>query len=146
MTLDPDCGSFGILRAVPTSKSRRILVVDDNIDHAESFVRLLEALGHQAELAATPEEALAVTRRLRPQLVCLDISMPVTNGYQLARMMRAEFGYETMRIVAVTGYGGDEYQVRSRQAGFDAHVVKPVSIETVEGMLATVWNATEPDQ
>ncbi len=130
---------------MPTPKSRRILVIDDKRDQAESFARLLEALGHQAEFVTTPQEALAVARRFRPQLVCVDIGMPLVNGYELARMFRAEFGYESMRIVAVTAYGGDEYRVRSRQAGFDAHLVKPASIETVQSMLATVWNPAEPN-
>jgi len=126
-------------------KSRRILVIDDKPDQAESFARLLEALGHQAEFVTMPQEALDVARRFRPQLVCVDVGMPVINGYELARMFRAEFGYETMRIVAVTAYGGEEYQVRSRQAGFDAHVVKPVSLEVVERMLANVWGPSEPN-
>src|SRR5688572_13375802 len=113
--------------------SRRILVVDDSLDAAQSFALLLATMGHQAEFITDPRVALETARRLRPEIVFLDIGMPEIDGYQVARRLRAVFGAE-MRIVAVTAYGEDEHRKGTREAGFDAHVLKPVDIEIVESI------------
>jgi CheY-like chemotaxis protein len=120
--------------------SRRILVVDDNEDIALSFVRVLETMGHHAECVTDPLQALAAVRRLDAELVFLDISMPVIDGYELARVLRAEFGFEKMRIVAVTAYTKHEDRVRAREAGFDAHVGKPAPPDVIESIVKTIFH------
>jgi CheY-like chemotaxis protein len=119
--------------------SRRILVVDDNEDIALSFVRVLETMGHNAECVTDPLKAPAAARRLNAELVFLDIGMPVIDGYELARVLRAEFGFDNMRIVAVTAYTKHEDRVRAREAGFDAHVAKPAPAEVIESIVKTIF-------
>jgi CheY-like chemotaxis protein len=116
---------------------RRVLVVDDNEDTARSFFELLVVMGHQCEFRTEPKEVLDTARAFRPDLVLLDIGMPDIDGHQLARLLRNEFGAE-LRIVAVTAYGRDEDRQRTRKAGFDAHVTKPVDIPILESILSTL--------
>jgi CheY-like chemotaxis protein len=123
----------------PALTSRRILVVDDRLDAAQSFAFLLAELGQQAEFITDPYATMENARRLRPELVFLDIGMPGLDGWQLSRLLRAEFGFDAIRIVAVTAYGELADRKRSREAGFDAHVVKPVSVELVQSILDTIF-------
>jgi CheY-like chemotaxis protein len=117
----------------------RALVVDDNADAAEAFTRLLRHMGCEAMAVTDPFLAMDAAAQLKAQVVFLDIGMPGMNGLELARRMRAKYGFESLRIVAVTAYGEDEDRTLSRQAGFDAHVVKPVDIDLVESMLKTLF-------
>ena len=118
----------------------RALVVDDEHDSAESFARLLKALGCSAEFVTDPKLVLDVMERMHAQIVFLDIGMPEINGYELADMLRGKYGWhDGFRLVAVTAYGSDDDRARSRAAGFDAHVLKPVSPELVESMLHTLF-------
>lgn len=119
---------------------RRILVVDDSRDAAESFALVLQSMGHYAEFVTDPCVALPAARNMRAELVFVDIGMPTINGYELAGVFRAESGLEHMRIVAVTGYGKDEDRVRSRMAGFDAHVAKPADPAVIESILLTIFD------
>ena len=116
----------------------RILVVDDSHDAAYSFTVLLQDLGHKVEYTTKPLEAMDIARKLRPQIAFLDIGMPVLNGWELGKALREEFGYEAIRIVAITAYGAQDYRERSRVAGFDAHVTKPVDMRLVEIILEQV--------
>jgi CheY-like chemotaxis protein len=116
---------------------RRILIVDDAPDTARSFCELLSIMGHTCEFRTEPREALDAARRLRPDLVLLDIGMPEIDGHQVAKLLRAEFG-EGLYIVAVTAYGRDEDRHRTRKAGFDAHVTKPVDIPILESIVTTL--------
>jgi len=120
---------------------KRILVVDDLHDSAMSLALVLQRLGHTAEFVTDSWKALEVARRLRPELVFLDIGMPEINGYALARMLRQEFGFEAVKIVALTAWDRDEDRAESRRAGFDAHVAKPADPETIESILKTVFTA-----
>jgi len=118
----------------------RALVVDDDCDTAESFARVLEGLGCEVEFVTDPALAADAVARLHAQIVFLDIGMPGINGYDLADMLRRQYGWHTgIRLVAVTAYGSEEHRARSRAAGFDAHVLKPVSAELVESMLRTLF-------
>jgi CheY-like chemotaxis protein len=117
---------------------RRILVVDDNLDSAQSFALLLGAMGHQADFVTDPRSAVDTARRLQTEIVFLDIAMPGLDGYQVARMLRAVFGRE-LRIVAVTAYGDADHRRQSRESGFDAHVLKPADLAIVQSILATVF-------
>jgi len=116
----------------------RILVVDDVPDAAESMARMLAAMGHEAAYVTRASQALGVAREMRPHLVFLDLGMPEIDGYALARLLRAEFGFDGLRLVAISGWGRDEDRAASRQAGFDAHVKKPAEIEMIDSILKTV--------
>jgi PAS domain S-box-containing protein len=105
---------------------QRILVVDDNIDAARSLEMLLKSLGHETLVMHDGADALRAAREYRPSIVLLDIGMPGLDGYEVARRLRTMEGGESLRIVAVTGWGQDADRERSREAGFDLHLVKPV--------------------
>src|SRR5262249_5636828 len=122
----------GRVRAHP----RRILVVDDDGDAAEGLALLLRTAGHAVCTARDGRTALQVAAATRPQVVFLDIGMPGMDGYEVARQLR-EHGdrQEATILVAVTGYGQEEDRLRSRQAGFDYHMVKPVDPDGLLGLL-----------
>jgi CheY-like chemotaxis protein len=117
----------------------RALVVDDHADAAEAFARLLRLMGCEVMAVTDPFLAVDAVAQLKAQVVFLDIGMPGMDGLELARRLRAKYGFESLRIVAVTAYGEEEHRTLSRQAGFDAHVVKPVDIHLVESMLQTLF-------
>jgi CheY-like chemotaxis protein len=114
---------------------RRVLVVDDNRDGAELLEEVFRALGHTTRLAYDGPGALEAAREFRPEIAFLDIGLPVMDGYQLARRLRAAAGQEDMRLVAVTGFGQEADRERARQAGFDEHLVKPVEIDALRLLL-----------
>ena len=105
------------------------MVADDNLDALESMLALLRGKGHEVYGAADGELALAAIERHNPEIVLLDIGMPKLDGYQVARTVRAQAWGRDMILVAVTGWGQKEDRRRSHQAGFDAHLVKPVDLE-----------------
>jgi signal transduction histidine kinase len=114
---------------------RRVLVVDDNVDAADVLCEILEALGCSVRVANDGPSALDVAAEFQPEVALLDIGLPVMNGYELARRLRT-LDVRPMRIVAITGYGAEADHVRSREAGFDEHLVKPVEIATMRALLA----------
>jgi PAS domain S-box-containing protein len=120
----------------PARPRRRILVVDDNQDSGESLALLLELDGYETHTARDGLEALAVAERVRPDTVLLDIGLPKLNGYEVARRLRALPWAKHVLLVAMTGWGQDEDRQRSREAGFDAHVVKPVTHELLTRTLS----------
>jgi PAS domain S-box-containing protein len=117
----------------PAPDRRRILVVDDNQDSAESLALLLEIYGHEVQVAFTGPAALDRARTFLPDVVLLDIGLPGMDGYEVARQLRAE--RDGCRLVALTGYGQDEDRRRSREAGFDHHLIKPVDLEALVRVL-----------
>ncbi len=125
--------------SVPAHRAHasRVLVVDDNADAAEIMGRGLRRLGYTVRVAHDGPSALAVARKLRPDVAVLDIGLPVMDGYELALRLRKEEGLSGVRLVAVTGYGQISDRMRSRAAGFDEHLIKPVAI----GELARVIDA-----
>jgi two-component system CheB/CheR fusion protein len=118
--------------------SLSILVVDDNQDAAELLALNLELDGHQVRTVVRPEEAVGAALDWQPQFVLLDIGMPGMDGYEVARRLRAEPRLNALRIIALTGYGQPDDTLRSREAGFDGHLVKPAPLETVTAMLETL--------
>ena len=116
--------------------ARRVLVVDDNLDGAESLALLLRFAGHQVEVAHDGQLALAVAERFRPDVALLDIGLPGLNGYEVCQRLRRESWGRTMTIVALTGWGQDEDRRRSSEAGFDSHMVKPVDPPALLKLLA----------
>ena len=119
-----------------TSAPRRVLVVDDNIDAADSFATMLALAGHQVRAAYSGVEALAVADEFAPAVVFCDIGMPGMTGYDVARRLRADGKFARARLVAVTGWGSDEDRRRALEAGFDLHLAKPVDWPAVHAALA----------
>jgi CheY-like chemotaxis protein len=117
------------------SAARRILVVDDNVDSAESLAMLLELSGHHVQIAHDGAEALAIAERDRPDVVLLDLGMPQMNGFQVCEQLRARPWGKTMLLIAQTGWGTDADRRRTREAGFDGHLVKPVDYRAVLALL-----------
>ncbi len=115
----------------------RVLVVDDNEQVAESTAVLLELDGHVVRMACNGLEALQIAGEFRPQVVLLDIGLPGMDGYETARQLRAQAHGDTFYLVAVTGYGDAAARARSRMAGFDAHLAKPVDIAQLNRELAS---------
>ncbi|HUQ05646.1 MAG TPA: ATP-binding protein [Kofleriaceae bacterium] len=109
-----------------TGTGMRILVVDDNADAADLLSELLQSFGHVVQTANSPERALVIADAFQPQIAVLDIGLPVMDGYELAQHLR-ERGLEHCRLIALTGYGQDHDHARSMDAGFHAHLTKPVS-------------------
>ena len=116
----------------------RILLVDDNADVAVSMSRLLRVLGHEVCVALNGAKALDIAEEFRPDVVMLDIAMPGMNGYEVARTLRSRPLGNKMTLVAVTGWGREDDQRRSAEAGFDRHLTKPVDPLVLEAFLDTV--------
>ena len=114
------------IRTAPAT-GRRILIVDDNEDGAESLAMLLTFGGHETHMAHDGRQAIEAAERLRPDAVLLDIGLPLMNGYEVCRRIRSEPWGKHLTMVALTGWGQDEDRHRSTEAGFDAHMVKPVN-------------------
>ena len=113
---------------------RRVLVVDDNVDAAETLAELLEVLGHSAHAVHDGPAALQAARSRTPEVVLLDIGLPGMDGYEVARRLKAE--HPALVLVALTGYGQDDDVRQCREAGFDHHRVKPVDVAQLERLLA----------
>jgi PAS domain S-box-containing protein len=118
-----------------SSSGRRVLVVDDNVDAARMLHELLARLGHQAAVAHDGAAALVVASAFLPDVAVLDIGLPVMDGYELARRLRAQRG-DPLRLIAVTGYGQDADRLRAQAAGFDHHLIKPIAVESLIALLA----------
>lgn len=115
--------------------SRRILVVDDNHDSAESLARLLQLMGHEIAIAYDGLSAMDSAQAFLPEVVLLDVGLPGLDGYEVARRIRAEPWGKTMTLIAATGWGQAEDRRRSRAAGFDYHMVKPVDLDELGKVL-----------
>lgn len=113
----------------------RVLVVDDNRDSADSLSMILAARGYETRTAYDGREALSVAREFRPEAVLLDIGLPELNGYETCRGLRTLPGGETMVIIAQTGWGQEEDRQRTREAGFDHHLVKPIELPGLFALL-----------
>ena len=118
-----------------TSGGRRILILDDNVDAAQTLGALLGLAGHTVQLAHTGNEAIALAPGFRPQLAFLDIGLPDMSGHEVARALRAEPGLAGTTLVALTGWGAAADRAVSREAGFDHHLTKPVSLEALAAAL-----------
>jgi signal transduction histidine kinase/ActR/RegA family two-component response regulator len=114
---------------------RKILIVDDNRDAAISLALLLKMIGHEVFIAHDGEEAIEAAAAIEPDAVLLDIGLPKLNGYEVARRIREQKRDRALRLIALTGWGQEEDRILAREAGFDAHMVKPVDIEVLSGLL-----------
>jgi CheY-like chemotaxis protein len=123
-------------RAAAEGATYRILVVDDNRDATESLTMLLQITGHETRSAFDGADALELASRFRPDVVLLDIGLPGLNGYDVARRIREQPWGRNAVLVALTGWGQEEDRRKSSEAGFDAHLVKPVDHGQLMAMLA----------
>jgi PAS domain S-box-containing protein len=122
-------------RAAPARSLRRILVVDDNQDAAETLAQLLRLGGEEVRTTDNGEDALAIGPEFRPHVAILDLGMPDIDGYELAQRIRRQRWGSGVLLVALSGWGQEEDKVRSREAGFDHHLTKPVSPTDLEAVL-----------
>jgi PAS domain S-box-containing protein len=122
--------------ASPAAQRRRVLVVDDSRDAAEMMAMMLEFMGNEVRTAFTGTQAIAAAGAFRPELILMDIGMPELDGYEAARRIRDEPWGRDICIIALTGWGQDRDRVRSREAGCDGHLVKPVEPAALERLLA----------
>lgn len=120
----------------PPAKGLLMLIADDDSDAAESLLLLMEMEGHKVHLARDGEEALALAKRIRPQVSILDIGMPAMDGNSVARRIREALPGERMLIVALTGRERPEDRQRSAAAGFDHHFIKPVVLSELHRCIA----------
>ena len=116
---------------IPAALPRRVLVIDDNCDSADTLAMMLEMLGHEAQRIYDPHSAETAVDAFGPDVVFLDIGMPGISGYDVARRLRASPRGATLTLVAVTGWGQPEDRRRTAEAGFDHHLVKPPEIESI---------------
>ena len=120
-----------------TAPARRILVVDDNVGAAQLLTALLRRLeNHEVDIAHTGPAALEKIRATHPQAVLLDIGLPGMDGHQVAQQIRQDPDFDDVLLVALTGYGQQQDRLKSQQAGFDEHLVKPVAMEQIKTLLA----------
>jgi CheY-like chemotaxis protein len=118
--------------------SLRILVVDDNVDGAEMLAMLLTLTGHVTETVHTGAAALEAARTFQPQIVLLDIGLPLMNGYEVAGRLRSDPAMKGLILVAVTGWGTENDRRRAQEAGFDHHLTKPVQIQKLQELITEI--------
>jgi CheY-like chemotaxis protein len=119
------------------ARSWRILVTDDNRDAANSMAMLLKLGGHQVDTAYNGIEAVQKAEANRPDVILLDLGMPGKNGYEVCRSIRQAPWGKGIRIVALTGWGQEQDRQKTRDAGFDHHLVKPVTAGALNDALAS---------
>jgi len=126
--------SLGAADVAKLARMKRVLVVDDNADAANSLAALLRAMGHEVFVAHEARSALGDLSRIRPDVALLDIAMPDMSGYDLARQIRSRMG-AAVRIVALSGFGLPEDRARALEAGFDHHLLKPADPAFLKSLL-----------
>lgn len=138
---DPEAGGLadGVATAArPTQIRHRILVVDDNRDSADTLAMLLSVMGNEVRTAYGGEQALEAAEDLRPDVVLLDVEMPGIDGHETCRRMREQAWGRTAFMVALTGWGQETDRQRTREAGFDHHMVKPIDPDALEAQLSSL--------
>lgn len=128
-------------QAEPRADRRDVLVVEDNEDAREALTTMLSLWGHAVRSAADGREAVALARARRPEVALIDLGLPLLDGFEVARRLRAEHGREPF-LVALTGYGQPEDLERTRLAGFDAHLTKPTDLSRLEALLRALRSET----
>jgi CheY-like chemotaxis protein len=114
----------------------KVLVVDDDLDVADSMASLLEMDGHKTEIVLRAKEVLNVARRVLPDIVLMDVGMPEMNGYEVATLIRREPLLNRTLLVALTGWGGEVDKREAMEAGFDVHLLKPVRHSALQEVVA----------
>ncbi|MFZ5546410.1 MAG: PAS domain-containing hybrid sensor histidine kinase/response regulator [Pseudomonadota bacterium] len=118
-----------------STRRQRVLIVDDNRDSADTMASLLQVMGHDALPVYSGEQAVPAAGRFAPDLVLLDLNMPGTNGFDVMQHLRTRLSERPARVVAMTGYGQEGDRQRTMEAGFDAHLIKPISMEQLRRVM-----------
>jgi two-component system OmpR family response regulator len=126
-----------------STQPRRVLLVDDSVDAAEAMSMLLETLGHEVRVMHDGPSALAMVDDFAPEVVILDIGLPGMSGFDVARELRTRAVTKTALLIALTGYGADSDKQEARDAGFDHHLVKPVSFTAIETVIAASFSGDQ---
>ncbi len=134
-TPEPQTNAKSDLAASNAIASRRILVVDDNHDAANSLAMLMRLRGHQVHVAYSGSDALQIVSENKLDLAFVDIGMPQMDGHEVARRIRSDPLSNKLRLIALTGWGSDADRRRTAQAGFDLHLVKPVDPQLLNSIL-----------
>jgi CheY-like chemotaxis protein len=116
---------------------RRILVVEDNLDAVHSLVSLLRDMGHQVDYAINGYVAIELARRMHPEFVFLDLGLPGVSGFDVCRWVKTDPALQAARVIAITAYAQEEFRTRSKAAGCELHLIKPVTAEVFEQILAS---------
>lgn len=133
---DAGAAAAGLSEALlPPGRGRQVLVVDDNADAAAMLADALETFGHEVRTAHDGPSALEVAETWRPEVAVLDIGLPVMDGYDLGRRLTERPQLDGIRLIAVTGYGQERDRARTAQAGFEAHLVKPIDLGTLRALV-----------
>jgi two-component system CheB/CheR fusion protein len=114
---------------------RRVLLIDDNADAAQTLADVLEVLGHEVAIAADGRSGIARARELRPEVVICDLGLPGVNGYDVARALRQDEALRTTRLIALSGYGMPEDKQRAIEAGFETHLTRPAPLDQLAALL-----------
>ena len=130
----------------PAATGATVLVVDDNEDALTLLAEVLALQGYRTHTASDPAEALLLAAQLRPDVALLDIGLPVMDGYELARQLRAQKSLMALKLVAITGYGQPSDREQARDAGFDEHLVKPVRVEDLQRVLSRLLDDSTQDR
>jgi CheY-like chemotaxis protein len=126
------------------SPRARVLIVEDNVDAADALAMLLDLLGHEVVIAHDGLAAVESVERTCPDVMLVDIGLPGIDGFEVARRVRAHEHGKRVLLVALTGYGRDDDKERTRAAGFDHHLTKPVQLDALQGLVATVAGEQAP--
>jgi CheY-like chemotaxis protein len=121
----------------------RVLVVDDNVDAADSLAMLLQLAGHDTVVTHTGAGAIELARSGSPEVVFLDIGLPQMNGYEVARALRGNPALAQTKLIALTGWAGEDARKMSRDSGFDFHLSKPADSQKLEELLARIQDARQ---
>jgi DNA-binding response OmpR family regulator len=132
--------------AAPVTPSHRVLIVDDNRDAADSMALLVETAGHSARTAYDGHQALDMASAFAPDVLLLDLGVPGLNGFEIARRIRRQPWGKTVALIAVTGWGQEQDRLRTAEAGFDAHLIKPVGHADLLSALRACGRTTRPSR
>jgi CheY-like chemotaxis protein/anti-sigma regulatory factor (Ser/Thr protein kinase) len=134
----PEPSANGMHSAPATCPACNILVVDDNTDAANSLAKLLQMHGHEVQVAYDGPSGIEAAKSFLPDLILLDIGLPGMDGFEVAKHLRQEPGLKEVPLIAVSGYGREEDRQRSRQVGFNHHLVKPVDPQALPALFASL--------
>jgi two-component system CheB/CheR fusion protein len=127
-----------------TINCRRVLIIEDNMDAADSLREALELDAHQVAVAHDGPTGLALARSFHPEVVLCDVGLPGMNGYDVARAFRADEALKRTFLVAVTGYALSEDLRHATEAGFERHMAKPVSLQSLQELLSSLPDRPQP--
>jgi CheY-like chemotaxis protein len=133
----PALSSLTVKPVAYTYHPRKVLVVEDNFDSVRALAALIEDMGHEVKYAINGYAALEIVKAWLPDFILLDIGLPSMDGFDLCRRLRANRALDECRLIALTAYGKDEDRVKSRDAGCELHLIKPVPAQQIFDLLET---------